>query len=477
MNSLRRTKIVTTLGPATDSREKIGMLLDLGVNVFRLNASHGTLEEHVERINIIKELRKEKNKNAAILFDLQGPKIRVGKLENGGPIPLVEGKEITITSEPIVGNSECISTNYPDIAADVNVGDKILLNDGIFALQVKEIIGKSVKTVILAGGDLAEHKGVNIPGTTNSLSSVGEKDQRDIIFAVEHKVDYIGMSFVRTAEDLRQVKHYIKQAGGNIPVVAKIEKPQALDNLDEIIEVTDGVMVARGDLGIELAPHKVPLAQKRVISHSKIHNKFVITATQMLESMVNNPIPTRAEASDVANAILDGTDAIMLSEETSVGKYPDKAVMVMEAIAGEIECNSTAVIRKVEPKVSEKINLDSHAIARSVIDLCDELMPAAVIAFTRSGYTASLLSSFKPCVPVLAVTHDEKVFYQLAVYWGVTPFQYDMVDVFHEDSLEDLCNYLKEKTPLKSGDKVIIIGGAPYLVSSYTNFIRVYTIK
>lgn len=476
MNSLRKTKIIATLGPATNTKENISQLIKSGVNIFRLNASHGKLDEHLEVINIIKSLRSELNQHIGILFDIQGPKIRVGLLENGGPVELVEGKEICITSEPIVGNSECISTNYTELACDVNVGDKILLNDGIFVLEVTEIKDKLVKTIIIDGGMLGEHKGINLPGTTSSLSSITDKDKKDIEFAVKNQVDYIALSFVRKAEDMKLLRSHIEHCGGNIPVIAKIEKPEALKNIDEIIDLSDGIMVARGDLGIELAPHKVPLAQKKLIYLANLDNIFVITATQMLESMIENPLPSRAEASDVANAILDGTDCVMLSAETSVGKFPARAVETMASIALEIENQDYADIRKVVPKLSEKISVDSHAIALSAFEMSEDLKPAAIVAFTSSGYSAKLLSTFRPDVPVVAITHSEKVARQLISYWGVFPYVIDTEDLDFSE-MEVIDNFLREHTFLNSGDKVIITGGMPYLVRGITNFIRLHRVS
>ena len=474
MKSYRRTKIIATLGPATSNKEKIEGLIQAGVNVFRLNASHGTLDEHLKTINIIKELREAHKWPIAILMDLQGPKIRVGKLKNGS-IQLVEGKEITITSDKIEGTEECISTSYPNMAKDVKPGDLVLLNDGIFVLEVIDIIGDKVKTVIKAGGELTEHKGVNLPGSTTSVCAISEKDKKDASFAVKNDVDYLGLSFVRTAQDIKELKHYLKHVGREIPVIAKIEKPEALDNIEEIISVSDGIMVARGDLGIELAPHKVPLAQKKIINLSNSNNVFVITATQMLESMIENPIPSRAEASDVANAILDGTDAVMLSGETSVGKYPVRAVSMMASIAKEIETQDHVDIHTTVPLLSNVLSADSHAVAVSAVAMSKDLKPDAIVAFTNSGFTAKLLSKFKPRVPIIAITHLESVYRQLAPYWGVFPFVLD-VDDFNEEMVDALNKHLKEETFLEAGDRIIIIGGMPYLVTGITNFIRIHTI-
>lgn len=473
MKSYRKTKIISTLGPATSNREKIGELIDAGVNIFRLNASHGTLEEHRLTIEIIKELRSEKKQPIAILMDLQGPKIRIGKLKE--PVQLIEGNKITITSEECPGDQECISTNYPNLAQDVNVGNKILINDGIFVLEVIEIIDRKVKTKILAGGELTEHKGINLPGTTTSIPSMNEKDKIDASFAVENDIDYIGLSFVRNAEDVRGLKNYLREIGGNIPIIAKIEKPQALDNIQEIINISDGIMVARGDLGIELAPHKVPLAQKELIYLANLNNSFVITATQMLESMIQNPIPSRAEASDVANAILDGTDAIMLSGETSVGKYPIKAVQMMDLISREIESHDYSNIQKTIPKLSDSMNINSHAIALSAFEMSKDLKPEAIIAFTNSGFSARLLSNFRPDVPIIALTHKENVSRKLAGYWGVFPFILN-INQIDKNSINEMDKLLKEKTFLKAGDKVIITGSMPFLITGVSNFIRVHTI-
>lgn len=475
MKNNRKTKIIATLGPATNQKEMISDLIDAGVNIFRLNASHSTLDEHKRVIEIIKEVRQEKNTHTAILFDIQGPKIRVGSLVNGGPVNLVEGKEIVITSETIAGTSEKISTNYPDLAGDLKPGDFILLDDGLLRLQVVEINGKDVKTVIRVGGVLKEHKGVNMPGSTNSLSALGEKDLKDLKFAIENKIDFIGMSFVRTAKDIRTLKKHIACQVGFAQVIAKIEKPQALDNIEEIIEESDGIMVARGDLGIELAPEKVPMAQKRIIALSKKHSKFVITATQMLESMILNPIPTRAEASDVANAILDGTDAIMLSGETSVGKYPVKAVEMMASIACETEKSNGIEIRRYDPQISEEVLQDSHSLVFSAVEICREVKNSTIVVFTNSGLTARIVSCFKPDTPILAITHRNSVCRLLNAYWGVKSFVYDSVAI-EVDDLSGLDTFLKNNSSLVRGDKIIIIGGIPYCASTVINFVRLHTI-
>lgn len=475
MNNYRKTKIVATLGPATTSNEMISKLIDAGVNIFRLNASHGTLEEHKKTIEIIKELRTGKQQTIAILMDLQGPKIRIGKLKDGKPIQLIEGNEITITSDECPGDQECISTNYPDLAQDVKIHDKILVNDGVFVLEVIDIKDNKVKTTILAGGELTEHKGINLPGTKTSIPAMNDKDKTDAAFAVENGVDFIGLSFVRNAEDVKALKNFLRDIGGNIPIISKIEKPEALDNIDEIMALSDGIMVARGDLGIELAPHKVPLAQKELIHLANLNNSFVITATQMLESMIHNPIPSRAETSDVANAILDGTDAIMLSGETSVGKYPVKAVQMMDIISREIESHDYSSIKKVIPKISNSINIDSHAIALSAFEMSKDLKPNAVVAFTNSGFSARLLSNFRPDVPIIALTHKEAVSRRLVGYWGVFPCILN-IDQIDKQCIKEMDTLLKEKTTLKSGDKIIIIGSMPYLITGITNFIRIHVI-
>ncbi|MGD9581464.1 MAG: pyruvate kinase, partial [Vampirovibrionia bacterium] len=411
----------------------------------------------------------------AILMDLQGPKIRVGKMENNQPVQLIEGNEITISSDDCPGNQDCISTNYPELAKDVKIGDKILLNDGLFILEVIDITDNKVKTKIIAGGELTEHKGVNLPGTTTSIQAMNDKDKEDAKFAVENDVDFLGLSFVRSAGDVKALKDYIKEINGNTPVISKIEKPEALKNIEEIINLSDGIMVARGDLGIELAPHKVPLAQKEIISLANINNTFVITATQMLESMIQNPIPSRAETSDVANAILDGTDAIMLSGETSVGKYPIQAVKMMDTISREIETHDYSEIKKNIPKISDSINIDSHAIALSAFEMSKDLNPKAIITFTNSGFSARLLSNFRPNVPIIALTHQETVSRKLAGYWGVYPFVLN-VNILNKQCMEEMDELLKEKTLLKSGDKIIITGSMPFLITGITNFIRVHII-
>jgi pyruvate kinase len=476
MRKTRRTKIVATLGPATETKETIKDLINAGVNIFRLNASHGTLDWHLERIKIIKLLRTEIKKPVAILFDLQGPKIRVGKLKDGGPVVLGDGNEIVIDPDCVEGTSECISTNYPNLANDVEAGDLILLDDGIMNLTVISKQGQRIKTKIIAGGILSEHKGVNIPGTTGSLSAISEKDEEGIKFAVDNDIDYLALSFVRTSQDIIKLKEHINKYNGDIEVIAKIEKPQALENIQDIVDVSDGIMVARGDLGIELAPQKVPIAQKKLITLSNENTKFVITATQMLESMVHNPIPSRAEASDVANAILDGTDAIMLSAETSVGKYPIRAVSMMVKIAEEVEKDKNICIKQVVPKIQGEVSRDSHAIALSAVEMSKDLDPAAIVVFTNSGFSAKLISKFRPNVPVIAVTHQEKVSYELNAFWGVYPYVMD-IDTFDEEILSNINDLLREQTGLSAGDNIILIGGMPYLISGITNFMRIHKIS
>lgn len=475
MTACRRTKIVSTLGPAIESKEKIETLIELGVNVFRVNGSHGSHEEHLRRINTVKQVREEKNKPVAILFDLQGPKIRVGKLKNGS-IELIEGNELVIVSESIEGTEERISTNYPNLAVDVNIGDAILLNDGVFALEVIGIEDSNVKTVVKVGGTLLEKKGINLPGTTNSLSAISEKDKNDIKYAVENEVDFLALSFVRSAKDLRELKKILKEYNAeDIQIIAKVEKPQALENIDEIVQEADGIMVARGDLGVELAPQKVPFAQKSIIRNAKLHNKFVITATQMLESMIESPVPTRAEASDVANAILDGTDAVMLSAETSIGKYPIQAVKMMASIAAEIESAPPKLYQKVLPMITTVLSKESHSIALSAVEMSKEINPSAIVAFTSAGFSARLISSFKPQVPIIAVTHNPLAARQLNINCGVYPYIME-IDEIDQSLFTRLDALLKEKTFLQEGDSIIIAGGMPYLVTGITNFIRFHQI-
>ncbi len=463
------TKIVATLGPASDSPEVLGLMLEAGLDVVRLNASHGTQEQHAGRIRTVRQVAARFGRHVGILLDLQGPKIRLGKFE-GGRAELAYGSEFTITTETLLGNAAVASTGYAAFARDVRAGDRVLLADGAVHLKAIESDGIRVRFEVVSGGPVGDHKGINLPGVAVSADSLTEKDIRDLHFGVDQGVDMIALSFVRKPEDVRKLRSHLE--GPRIPVVAKIEKPQAWDNLEAILEEADGVMVARGDLGVEMALEKVPHIQKTVIRRARQHSRFVITATQMLESMIDNPSPTRAEVSDVANAIYDGTDAVMLSAETSIGKYPVEAVRMMATIAAEAERScpiaASAALHLVHP---------SHAeiIAQAAHDAAADPNIRAVVVFTSSGSSARQISRFHPPDGIYAVTPREAVARQLSVHYGVTPILAE--EVFSTDEMVALADrILRDRGLLHRGDSVVFVAGQPIGRPGTTNFLKLHRI-
>jgi len=466
MQRKRRTKIVCTIGPATRSKTMIEALIRAGMDVARLNFSHGLREEHGEVIRTVREISRRLDRPIAILQDLSGPKIRTGLLKGGGQIALHEGSEITISTLPIEGDSSMIATNYPALANDVRPGDPILLADGLMELRVLASDGISIRCRVVHGGMLGERKGMNLPGVKLSTPAVTEKDEADLEFGLAHGVDYVALSFVRQAEDLLQLRRLIGERQADVPLIAKIEKPEAVQNLEAILQACDGVMVARGDLGVEMSPERVPVLQKQIIEAANRKGALVITATQMLESMVGNPRPTRAEASDVANAILDGTDAVMLSAETSIGQFPAEAVEMMSRIAIEAETSGRACAPAEHPRGGYP-----HAIAHAAKSIARELDLKAICAFTQSGMTARLVSKERPDAPVLAFTHNARVYNRAALYWGVSPllvdFAGDPESLFHCVERE-----LRARGTASSKDAVVVLGGMPISAKGATNFLR-----
>ena len=468
-----RTKIVATLGPATSSYEIILELVKAGATMFRLNTSHGNEEGHAQNIKYIREVSKKTGKFIPVLVDLQGPKIRVGNIP--APREINVGEEIILEASSDINNQEIIPVDYEGIAGDVKVGEKILLDDGKIGLEVLKIDGKKVHAKVLYGETIRPRKGINIPGATASLSAVTDRDIEFIRFAVEYDADYVALSFVREAKDIELAKRHIKNFGGNIPVIAKIEKPQAVENLEEILKVTDGIMVARGDLGIEMSPEDVPMTQKYIVEETIKERKVCIVATQMLESMIEEPIPTRAEASDVANAILDGTDAIMLSGETAMGKYPIEAVKMMRKIATNVESDNF-MLSNLDLAMSEHYELSPQAISNATVKMAEDLNAKAIMAFTHSGYTPKLLSKLKPSVPILAISDLESTCRRLNLYWDIYADKKDWDTVLDADLLEKIDDYILTKTDFKKGERIIIIGSIPKLITGRTNFIRVHRI-
>jgi len=472
---MRRTKIVCTIGPATNSEERLEQLIRAGMNVARVNFSHGTQPEHALVIERIRTTSARLGHAIAILQDLQGPKIRTGTLEGGQPVLLVDGARVTITTRDVEGNAETISTTYKQLPQDVKEGDRILLDDGLLELRVLGFDATEVECLVVHGGPLKEHKGINLPGVAVSAPALTEKDRDDLKFGVSQGVDYVALSFVRRPEDVLEARALIRQlqvekvgerAQVSIPLIAKLEKPEAVARLAEILDVVDGVMVARGDLGVEMPPEKVPLIQKRIIAACNDRGLPVITATQMLESMITHPRPTRAEASDVANAIFDGTDALMLSAETATGSYPIEAVQMMVRIAQETEADP----RSARQPQCQYLT-PAHAVSHAARALAEEASVQAIVVFTRSGASAHLISTDRPRTPILAYTPSEYVYRQLALWWGVWPHRIDLQETT-EELIARVDHRLQEDNLVSRGEHVVIMGGLPVASQARTNFVK-----
>ncbi len=469
---MRNTKIVATLGPATDSEERIRQLIEAGVNVFRLNVSHGTQQEHGRRIQIVRKLSEELGMAPGILLDLQGPKIRLGLFERGG-CNLPTGSLFTITTEEVTGTAECASISYSHFAKDVKPGNRVLIADGSVELRVLSTDGVAAHCKVVVGGFVGDRKGVNLPGVAVSSPALTKKDISNLRFGLESGIDLVALSFVRDRDDVLRLRAHLEEQKAKLPIVAKIEKPEAWNNVDEILEASDGVMVARGDLGVEVALEKVPHIQKSIIERARRQGKFVITATQMLESMVHSPVPTRAEVSDVANAIYDGTDAVMLSAETSTGKYPLEAVRMMARVATEAEASAASLgFRQLEytrePSTAE-IVADAANRAATIRP------PKVIVTLTASGYTARLIARARPSMPVFAFTPSENVIRQLSVSYGIRPILAPKLDS-SDQILGQLDRLLQEKGGLKAGDRVILVAGLPMAKMGATNTLMLHRV-
>jgi len=473
-NGKRCAKIVCTLGPSTHSEEMMRDLLRAGMDVARLNFSHGTHEDHAQVIQRLRKVATAEQRTVCILQDLQGPKIRTGKLRDHAPIVLKAGSRVTITTRDVLGTPEVISTTFQLLPKEVVPGGRILLSDGKLSLVVLDTTDTEVITEVIDGGLLAEHQGINLPGTVASIPSLTEKDHKDLEFGLDHGVDVVAVSFVRTAEDVRQVKNIIASRGFEIPVIAKLEKPQAIDNLESIFEITDGVMVARGDLGVEVAPEKVPVIQKHVIRRAMEWRKPVITATQMLESMIQNPRPTRAEASDVANAIFDGTDAVMLSGETASGKYPREAVAMMSRIVVEAESHQTRSAGGYRRREKRQVSI-SEAICESVAHIGEDVNMSVISVYTETGNTARLISKYRPKAEVFAFCHVEPICNFLNLLWGVHPLLCEQVRSV-EGMVKNADDELRQRGVVRPGDVMAIVAGTQS-TSGSTNFIRLHRVR
>jgi pyruvate kinase len=468
----RRAKIVCTLGPSSHTETTIRQLMHAGMDVARLNFSHGTHDDHAKMIERVRKVADQEGRIICLLQDLQGPKMRTGKLRDRTPVALKAGSHLTLTGRDVLGTASVLGTTFP-IARDVSPGARILLADGLIELRVISVSGEDVETEVINGGLIGEHKGINLPGTPVSLPSITDKDKADIEFGLKHGIDLIAMSFVRTADDVLQTKRFIRSLGGKVPVVSKLEKPQAIANLEAIFEVTDAVMVARGDLGVEVPPEQVPIIQKHVIKRASEWRKPVITATQMLESMIENPRPTRAEASDVANAIFDGTDAVMLSGETASGKYPVEAASMMARIIAETEAHMSDSLPLRRRRDRKPLSI-SETICESVAHAAEELDMRAIAVFTQTGNTARLVSKYRPKCPTYAFAHEPRITNQLNLLWGITPIQCDVAPTA-EDMVRGAEEELKRRQIALDGDVIGVISGTLGSTGS-TNLMRLHTV-
>ncbi len=462
----KRTKIIATIGPTSSSPSIIAKLIRAGMDAARLNFSHGDRKDHRRRIRLIRTEAAKCGKPIAIIQDLQGPKLRVGEMKDGA-VKLRRSAEIIVTTRKITGTGDIISVSYPRLTRDLEREDRVLLDDGRLELKVVDKVQNGLRCKVICGGLLRSHKGVNLPGAHLSLPSLSAKDKEDLAFGAEQGVDYIALSFVRSAEDIVNTRRFVRTLGRQTPIIAKIEKPEAVENLDEIITAADGIMVARGDLGVEVTPEQVPLLQKKIIRACNQAEKPVITATQMLESMIENAQPTRAEASDVANAILDGTDCVMLSGETAMGKYPVQSVEVMTRIAVETETS----LRPIPPDV--QVSSAGESVAHAACRAAEEQKASAIVAFTQSGSTALLVSKHRPAVDIIAATPVERIARLVSLYWGVTPI---MVKTRRttDDMIQSVERAMLHKQIVQARDLIVITAGVPVGVAGSTNMMKIH---
>ena len=473
---MRKTKIVCTIGPASRDRETLREMLLAGMNVARLNFSHGSHEEHRETINRFRSVRDELDLAAAVLLDTKGPEIRIKNFEKGSEI-LDDGQVFTITTEDVPGTKEIVSVNYKDFPQELRPGNLVLINDGKIVIKVDETTDTEVKGTVVHGGTISNHKGINLPNVNLNMEYLSEQDRKDILFGIEMDVDYIAASFVRTAHDVEIVRDLLNKNGGNdIKIIAKIESTQGVENFEEILQVADGIMVARGDLGVEVAYEMLPGIQKRFIRRCVQSGKIVITATQMLESMITSPIPTRAEITDVANAVFDGTTAVMLSGETAAGQYPVEAVKTMAKIAEQAEEDRPTVPGR-DPIWHEMDAFDTtNAVGHAACTLAKDIKAGAVMAVTKTGYTARRIAKFRPDTPILGATPYAKTYHQMSLVWGVTPvmanYKYDIEVLFDHCVRRALA-----RGAVKDGDKVVITAGIPLDIPGNTNIIRILEVE
>ncbi|MBZ0279655.1 MAG: pyruvate kinase [Anaerolineae bacterium] len=473
----KRTKIVATIGPASRDEEIIRQMIRGGMNVARINFSHGDHDTHGETIDRVRRIAREENAVIAILCDIQGPKIRIGKVANE-PLMLNKGDRVTFTLDKVPGENGLISLPHPEFVRDIKSGMQLLLDDGNLELIVVQTISNGLVCEVVVGGPLSSRKGVMAPTARLSLSAITEKDRQDIEFALKKETEYLAMSFVRSEEDIREMRWLLRHLGGEVAVVAKIEKHEALENIESIIAVSDAIMVARGDLGVETPAEEVPFHQKRIIQLCNVASKPVITATQMLNSMVDNPRPTRAEASDVYNAILDGTDAVMLSNETAAGKYPVTAVETMARIA--VIAEQSVWANRTGPNQIYKPNAEGHeaisdAISQSTCQIAEALGSKAIVTSTLTGYTARRVAKERPRTPILCVTPNELTYHRMALVWGVQPL---LIPEFHtiDEMISTVIKAALDENLVVRGDSLIIIAGVPFGIGGQTNFLKIHTV-
>jgi pyruvate kinase len=470
---LRKTKVIATIGPSCASPETIKAMIRAGMNVARLNFSHGTHAEHRKHLEAIREASAELEANVAIMLDTKGMKIRTGRLE-GGSATLTTGERFTLYTDDRTGDASGVALSRPSLAEEVAVGSRILLDDGVMELQVVEVEAEAIHCQITRGGRLEDRKGVNLPGAHLDSRAMTRENREDLLFAVEHDVDYIAASFVRSPEDVREIRRLLEDHGAQIPIIAKIENKEAVTNLEEIVAAANGTMVARGDLGVEMPLRKVPMIQKKIIRTTVMNGKAVITATQMLDSMERKPVPTRAEVSDVANAILDGTSAVMLSGETAVGAYPVEAVRTMATLAHEAE-GELGEYGYLQHIRSEPAHVVTEAVSQAAITMARHLGAGAILTLTESGFTSRSISKYRPECPILAVSSSEKVVRRLALNWGVTAMRFD-----GEPSDEAMIRFGMARAVeigcVRRGDVVVATSGLPGRTGS-TNVIRVMTVE
>ena len=464
----RHAKIVATLGPATRTPERIGSLIRAGANVFRLNLSHGSHQEHAQLFASVRKTAGELGQHMAVLLDLQGPKIRIVGVREGATVELIPGQEFVISAQAVVGKPGTVSTNYPHLNCVVSPGGRILLDDGRIEVRVTEVIGDKVLCRVVNGGLLGPNTGINLPGVPLDVPAFTAKDEADLEFGLGLGVDWVALSFVRHGEDARPLREAMERHSVQVPILAKIERPEALGNLHDILRAFDGVMVARGDLGIELPPEEVPVWQKTIIQQARGMGKISIVATQMLESMIGSPRPTRAEVSDVANAVLDGADAVMLSGETSVGSYPAESVALMARIIEKAE----AIFPSFEFGDGELLSV-ADAVAHSACVLARDLRSQALVVLTRSGMTAHSVSRRRPLVPVIVFTDGPDVARQLALWWGIIPMVMDF-PVNTEDAISYMEEALLRAGMARPGDDVIVVGSTPLTARGPANFLKVH---